>query len=466
MINNLENIIVKDFPFLKDSKLLLTVSGGIDSIVLTHLLHQLGYTVSIAHCNFCLRGNDSDKDQQFVHQTASMLNIPFYVTHFNTKQHAKQHKLSIQEAARNLRYNWFEEMRKQYDLDYILTAHNLNDSLETFLINLTRGTGLKGLTGIANINKKIIRPISSFTRREITDFAIENKIIWREDKSNADIKYTRNKIRHQVIPVLEKLNPNLLDSFKQTLNNLQGTEDIVKDAIDNIVEKENREKREENRDRATNNEQHSKLKTQHSIFNIQNLTFKIKSNPKAYIHELFSPYGFANSTDIENILTAQSGKQLFSKTHRLIKNRDYLLLVKKNQKLSVEKQEGFVINENDIEFNIQHSKFKIQNSSFSNQHSKISIQHSKFNAVIDKDLLNFPLIVRKWQKGDYFYPKGMQGKKKLSKYFKDEKLSLLEKENIWLLLSNNKIVWIIGMRQDNRFIITNKTSNITTITIL
>ena len=446
MRTNFKHIIQNNFLFLKGKKLLITISGGIDSVVLTHLLHQLKFNISLAHCNFHLRGTDSDLDQQFVSKMASVMNIPCFITHFNTKEYAKNHKLSIQEAARKLRYEWFEKVRQENQLDYILTAHNLNDSLETFLINLSRGTGLKGLTGINNINQKIIRPISSFSRAEIIFFAQKNKIDWREDKSNANTKYTRNKIRHQVIPVLQEINPNLLETFKQTLENLQGADDIIQDTILSVQTQFIT----------------SPVNDTNKI-SIKNLNTQIKTNPKAYLHELFSPYGFHNVTDIEQLLTAQSGKQIFSKTHRLIKDREFLLLVENRKEKTVQRIE---ISENDEKFKIQNSKFKIHHSKLTIQNSKFKTQHSKFNIQIDKDLLKFPLVVRKWQKGDYFYPIGMTGKKKLSKYFKDEKLSLIQKENIWLLLSDTKIVWVIGMRQDNRFKVTKTTKNSTEISII
>ena len=358
MIKEFEHIIQNNFPFLKGKKLLIAISGGIDSVVLTYILHQLKFNISLAHCNFHLRGIDSDSDQQFVSKMASALNIPCYIMHFDTKEYAKNHKLSIQEAARKLRYEWFEKIRQEQQLDYILTAHNLNDSLETFLINLSRGTGLKGLTGINNINKKIIRPLSSFSRAEILTFAHKNKIDWREDKSNANTKYTRNKIRHQVIPVLQEINPNLLETFKQTLENLQGSEDIVRDTVKRL-RVENIEKRIERKEDG-----------KQTSFNIQLLNQQIKTNPKAYLHEIFSPYGFHNITDIEQLLTAQSGKQVFSKTHRLIKDRAFLLLVENREEKTVQRIE---ISENDEKFNIQNLQFTIQHSPFNNHHSTLKI---------------------------------------------------------------------------------------------
>ena len=442
MKNKVENTLQKEFPFLKGKKLLVTVSGGIDSVILTHLLYQLDFNISIAHCNFCLRETESDKDAQFVENLANALNVPFFITSFNTNDYACKKKLSIQEAARNLRYKWFTELKNQHNLDYIITGHNLNDSLETFLINLSRGTGLKGLTGIPTIQNKIIRPLSSFTRDEIYSFAIANNIQWREDISNTNTKYTRNKIRHQIIPILQELNPNLLESFKQTLGNLQGSVSIIKDRLDDISIKKN----------------HSE-----NTYNIHQLEKKIQTNPKAYIHELFFSYGFTNTKDIITLLSAQSGKQVFSKTHRLIKDRENLILVKR--KCSQIKTS----NSSRKEISMKDGVYKFRNLTLHAEKTKEKTIRSVPNIKyieLDYSKLNYPLTVRKWKNGDYFYPIGMQGKKKLSKYFKDEKMSLIEKENIWLLLSDNNIVWVIGKRQDDRFKLINNTTDIIKITIL
>ena len=339
MLQKFKHHITTNFPLLKDAKLLITVSGGIDSVILTHLLHQLNYDISIAHCNFCLRGKEANNDQQFVKNIALKLHVPFFTTSFNTQNFATAHKLSIQEAARNLRYKWFYELIKEQQLDFIITAHNLNDSLETFLINLSRGTGLKGLVGIPSINKKTIRPLLPFSRKEITEFALKNAVSWQEDSSNVNTKYSRNKIRHQIIPVLEEINPNVLQSFQQTLENLQGSASIIANSVTKVLETSTKK-------------------------NTISLKFEIKKikklkNLKTYIYEIFSEYNFTNFEDIKSLLTAQSGKQLFSKTHRLIKDREYLLLSKLSTN-NEEKETIITIFENDTEFKIANVTFKIQ----------------------------------------------------------------------------------------------------------
>ena len=237
MKSELRNHINANLPFLTDKKLLIAISGGIDSVVLTHLLRKLKYSISLAHCNFGLRGKESNKDQEFVEELGEKYNLPTYTIKFNTEEYAKEKGLSTQMAARELRYTWFEKILKENNLDYIITAHHKDDVIETFLINLTRGTGLDGLTGIPEVNGKIVRPMLPFTRQEVFVYATKKKLIWREDGSNSSIKYFRNKIRHKIVPVLKELNPNLLETFYNTLENLKGSQQIIKDRIKNIEEK-------------------------------------------------------------------------------------------------------------------------------------------------------------------------------------------------------------------------------------
>lgn len=217
---------------LNESKLLIAVSGGIDSVVLTHLCHALGLNFSLAHCNFNLRAEESHKDEAFVLELAEALDVEVFIQNFDTEAYAKAHKRSIQMAARELRYDWFKELAEQLQFDYILTAHHADDNLETFLINFTRGTGLNGLTGIPMIKNNIVRPLLSFSRAQIETFAKKENILWREDASNASRKYLRNKLRHEVVPILKEINPQLLDSFQNTLVNLNDSADIVEESLD------------------------------------------------------------------------------------------------------------------------------------------------------------------------------------------------------------------------------------------
>jgi tRNA(Ile)-lysidine synthase len=429
MFQQFQNHIDKNLPFLKGRKLLLATSGGIDSMVLVNLCQQSKLDFAVAHCNFQLRGEESNEDEKFVKSQIEKLQVPIFIQRFDTKSFAEQNKLSIQVVARNLRYEWFYTLLANYNFDYILTAHHLDDSLETFLINFTRGSGLDGLTGIPEQNDKIVRPLLPFSRMEIEAFAKENQITWREDSSNASDQYWRNKLRHDVIPILKELNPSLLSSFENTIGHLKQTQSLAEDAIKNLYQKVVSE--EEN----------------HTVIDLPKL-LKYR-NYKAYLFEWLQSFGFADWTSVYDLIDAQSGKQVLSETHILLKNRDSLLLFPKQNRKS---DEVFWVQKEQTEVKIP---LKLD---FCNV-SDISVQSSNV-IFVDEDKLQFPLTIRRWQEGDIFQPFGMTGKKKLSKYFKDEKFSLLDKSNIWLLCSDDKIVWIVGKRQDERFKVAATTTKI------
>ena len=443
MKSELKEHINSKFSFLNDKNLLVAISGGIDSVVLTHLLHKLKFTISLAHCNFSLRGKESNEDEEFVKNLGKELQMPTFTIKFETEEYAQEKGISTQMAARDLRYDWFQKIAKENNFDYIITAHQKDDVLETFLINLTRGTGLDGLTGIPEIQGNIVRPFMIFTRNEILAHAAKKKISWREDRTNSSIRYVRNKIRHKVVPILKELNPNLLDTFYNTLENLKGSQQIVKDKIKTIKE----------------NITHIHKSELH--FNIDKL--KEFSDPKIYLFELLKEYGFTEWNDVANLLDCQSGKQVFSKTHRLLKDREVLIL---SEILPNEAIPNFEIQKNTTEINtpivlkLETITIPFDTKNHQNKVLEELIFDDNRTISIDFDKIEFPLILRKWQKGDYFFPIGLNGKKKVGKFFKDEKLSLIEKENVWLLCSKNEIVWVVGKRLDDRFKITKSTSKI------
>ncbi|MBP4143095.1 tRNA lysidine(34) synthetase TilS [Flavobacterium sp. P4023] len=430
MLQKFQNHLLDRFKFLSNKKLLLATSGGIDSMVMLHLLEQLDYKIGIAHCNFQLRGVESFEDQKFIQDYADANGIPVYITQFDTKAFAADYKLSTQVAARELRYNWFYELLETEQYDYIVTAHHADDNLETFLINLSRGTGLDGLTGIPEQNENVVRPLLAFSQHDIEEYARLNAIKWREDSSNASDKYVRNKIRHHLVPLLKELNPNFLLSFHKTQSYLQEAQDMVDDAAIMIYQ-------------------------QVAVQEDENISFDLKQlmklpNYKSYLYQWLNEFGFTAWNDIYDLVESQSGKFVLSANYRLLKDRESLILSPLD--FSNEKQEYF-INQDQKEVNIP------LNISFSVA-TDISIA-SNTTIFVDSDKLEYPLVLRRWNEGDQFQPLGMNGKsKKISKFFKDEKLSLLEKENTWLLCSNNTIVWIIGLRQDERFKIDNTTKNI------
>lgn len=437
MLQEFSTHIETNFSFLKDKKLLIAISGGVDSVVLAHLLHQLNFTFSLAHCNFQLRGKESDLDEDFVTNLRATLNTETFTIKFNTTKYSTENKLSTQLAARELRYNWFKKLLEEKSFDYILTAHHADDNLETFLINFTRGTGLDGLTGIPPINGKIVRPLLVFSREQILNFAHQNNIEWREDESNSETKYVRNKIRHQITPILKELNPSLLDSFNKTVDHLNQSQQIIEDKIaeisDEIVTKEN-----------------DMLK-----FNIPKL-LKLQ-NHQAYLYHLLKPYKFREWNDIYSLIHAQSGKRILTKLYTLLKDRDFLLLLRTDEKSPFD-NERFIITKENKQITVP------LNLTFKEVDEQESINNNII--YVDSELLSYPLILRQRNAGDYFYPKGMSGRKKVSKYFKDEKISIVNKNKIWLLCtSKDEIIWIIGKRQDNRFLPTNKTTKLLKISI-
>jgi tRNA(Ile)-lysidine synthase len=436
MLSKLREHLDDNLPFLKEKKLLLAVSGGLDSMVLVHLLQQLDFAISIAHCNFNLRGNESDGDEDLITTYAKKNNLPFFVTHFDTALFASDNKLSIQVAARQLRYLCFDELLRENDLDHLLTAHHLDDSLETFLINFTRGTGLEGLTGIPQQNGKIVRPLLPFTRNEILAYAEENDIQWREDSSNASDKYLRNKLRHDIVPILKALNPSFANSFLQTLENLQQAQSLVEDASMLIYKQVVSEK---------DGQKH---------FNIAQL--KRLPNYKAYLYQWLVSFGFTAWEDIYALADGQSGKYILSGKFRLLKDREVLIL-------------GPAPSEDNLVFEITEQQQIIEEPIKLSLAITRSVNDNATKKIIfvDNQLIKYPLFLRRWQEGDYFCPIGMNGlKKKVSKYFKDEKFSLTEKENTWLLCSGSAIIWITGHRADERFKVTETTNTILKIELL
>ncbi|MDG3582162.1 tRNA lysidine(34) synthetase TilS [Galbibacter pacificus] len=430
MLEKFHHHINGHLSFLSSSRIAVAVSGGIDSMVLLYLFHQLKMDVCVLHCNFQLRGAVSDADEQFIQKQAKKYGIPFYSVRFDTNAYVEKYKTSTQIAARDLRYKWFEEQKDVLNFDYLCTAHHADDSLETFLINLSRGTGLQGLTGIPEVNNYIVRPLLLFSREEIQEFAIHNNILWREDSSNAETKYLRNKLRHDIIPKLKEINPALLNNFKRTVENLKGDAKLIEN---NIVKLRSDIFIEEN----------DKI-----IIEIDKL--KSLSPRLTYLFYLFADYGFTEPNEIEDILQSQSGKQLLSETHRLVKDRDSIIITPVDFQ---NKEEIYCIYEENSRLTtpINLSIDLVDHINTSNP----------CTVYVDKEKLKFPLKLRKWKNGDYFYPFGMQGKKKISKYFKDEKFSLPDKEQQWLLCNNNnEIIWVIGHRADNRYKVTEKTKQI------
>ena len=430
MLEKFQNHIVQNFDFLIGKKVLLATSGGLDSMIMVDLFRKLSFDMAIAHCNFQLRGVESFEDQQFVQNYADANEIDLFITQFDTETFAKDFKLSIQVAARELRYSWFYELLETKKYDYILTAHHADDSLETFVINLLRGTGIEGLTGIPAQNGNIIRPLLIFSRQEIEQYAKENNIEWREDISNTSDKYLRNKIRHNLVPVLKELNPDFLSSFLKTQAYLHESKTMAEDASILVYQQVAAEKDEE--------------------IHFDLIKLKQLPNYKSYLYQWLNEFKFSAWDDIYDLVDGQAGKQVFSEGFRLLKDRDSLILCPINVDDEIEE---YYIFKDQKEIN------NPLNLSFSKVANICLVSNTTI--FVDEEKLWFPLVLRRWKHGDKFHPTGMEGKsKKVSKFFKDNKLSLIEKENSWILCSENQIVWIVGFRQDERFKIENRTKKI------
>lgn len=406
----------------KETSILLACSGGVDSMVLLFLLQQLDYSFAVAHANFQLRGSESNADEEYVRSCCEKNEISCFTKRFNTLAQKNETKDSIQMVARDLRYQWFKTLQKEEGFTHIMTAHHLDDQLETFLINTFRSSGLRGLCGIPD--HTVLRPLQTISKEELLAFAKTHSLSWREDASNKKDDYVRNALRHHVIPQIKSIFPGGLSQFQSTLHHLQDAQKV----LDNQMALFRKQF-------FINTETHIAIPLK-AFENLPDLDF--------YLHALFAPYGLQHTVDIKALLAAESGKQLFSKTHRLIKNRTELLLTPQLDRASEEAV--LWTPHQDLLFPL-HLKVGGENTPTAE------------NAILDADRLKYPLSLRKYQEGDYFYPHGMQGKKKLSKFFKDEKYSMLEKENQWLLCSENQIVWVIGKRIDARFAAQENTSN-------
>jgi len=409
------------------TRFLLAVSGGIDSCVMAHLFDTYNLTFDIAHCNFHLRGEDSNKDMQFVEDWILNKNRKVWVKEFDTLAIREKSGKSIEMVARELRYVWFAEIGKDYD--FICTAHHANDNAETLLLNLIRGAGYRGLNGIPEKNGKIIRPLLPFTSAQIKQYAREYQIPYREDKTNQMLIYQRNKIRNQLIPVLEELNPQLIDTFARNISLFNAQYSFYNEQIE-LQKKHLLQKKDE-------------------IFIIEINSLKKIKHVKVVLYEILTDFGF-NYTTVELIikhLNSISGKQFFSATHCLLKDRNRLIIKEK----TIDSFDEIVITQ--IE-EIEQYGFKIEEIE---KTEPVHFYSDNNILYVDKSKLLFPLKLRHWKEGDCFYSYGMTGKKKLSNFFIDNKIDIYQKNKIWLLCSQDNIVWIVGYRSDRRFAIQSST---------
>ncbi|HHX32357.1 MAG TPA: tRNA lysidine(34) synthetase TilS [Bacteroidales bacterium] len=441
MLEKVREYIQKENLIKDNTKIIVGLSGGMDSMVLLDILTLLGYSCIAAHCNFHLRGEESNRDEIFVKKWCKSIDIPFTSINFDTNQYALDRKISIEMAARELRYNWFETLRKHYQANYIAVAHHKDDSVETVLLNLIRGTGIKGLTGISAKNGHVVRPLLCISRLEIEKYILERDIPHVTDSTNSEDLYLRNSLRLNVLPLLETLNPSVKDTIYRTSRNLTEAEKIYSESIQKSI------------------------KDVFSDNKIDINKLRQTASPRSVLFELLTTYNFTPSTieDISESIDSISGKIFYSdsgsdlkkKKYRLIKDRNYFLLDVVND--IINDNQTYLIEEEttEIDFPIN---LKIREISS----PKDIIYDSRF-LYIDADKIKYPLVLRKWRSGDWFIPFGMKGRKKLSDYFSDRKFSLKDKEDAWLLASGDDIVWIVGERNDNRFRISEDTIKIISI---
>jgi tRNA(Ile)-lysidine synthase len=439
MLSRFKEFIAENNLISTSDYVLLGVSGGIDSCVMTDLFARSGINFAIAHCNFQLRGEEADADKQYVKKLAEKYKVHFYTTEFETMNYSKEEGISIQMAARDLRYNWFRQIASK-GFSSIAVAHNRDDLAETMLLNLIRGTGLNGLTGIKPKNDLIIRPLLFIGRSEIEEYAIKEKIVYREDSSNKDSKYYRNLIRNEIIPLMKKINPSILETLDQEAEIFTSTYSLYQKEIQHIRE-------------AIVLEEGARLVM--SIPKIISLRLKAPT-----IYELIMPYEFTY-TDAQNLLRslpAESGKTFYSAKYLLLKDRTTIIIKKKD---SSDIASEFIILEGctQLDFPISLKLDRMIRS------DDFIIPASLFIVAVDADKIKFPLKLRKWKKGDYFNPLGMKGRKKLSDFFIDKKMDIIKKNDQWLLISGDDIIWIIGCQIDDRFKINNNTKNILLLTL-
>ena len=415
-------------------KFLLAVSGGIDSVVLCELSRQAGLNVALAHCNFGLRGEESNRDEDFVKSLGEKYNAAVFVKSFDTLAYATEKKLSVQEAARELRYNWFEELRNEKGFACTLLAHHADDNIETLLLNFFRGTGLEGLTGMPNEKKELhcFRPMLRMRRSEIEAFAKEHNLQWVEDSSNASGKYTRNFFRNELLPQIRNVFPKVDENLLHNIERFQQTALLYKEAVDALKKKV------------------CEVKGEEAHIPVLKL---MKYRRTSLIYEIIKDFGFGESAvnEVLKLAEAASGKYIANENFRIIRHRAWFIIAP----ISTEAK-TFVIEKESERVQFGDAQLTLKFIS----REKVSLDPSANVALLDAKEISYPLVLRKWKAGDYFYPLGMKKKKKLARFFIDQKLSKTDKEKAWVLESHKRIVWVVGYRIDDRFKLTEGTREV------
>jgi len=444
MVEYTTNVLERFKAYFKERNLLqgrflVAVSGGIDSAVLCELCKQSGLQFSIAHCNFQLRGEESERDEQFVRTIGTKYGVEVHVEKFDTVSFAEEKKISIQEAARELRYTWFSQLRKEQGLSYTLLAHHADDNIETVLMNLFRGTGLTGLSGMPAEDlyvRGILRPLLELRRAEIVEFAKENKLDWVEDSSNASSKYTRNLFRNELLPAIKKKYPRVEDNLIDTIQRLKKANALYKIGLEEIKKK----------------------LCIHSGSEVRIPVLKLlKYEHSSLVYEIIKEYSFGEK-QVDEVLTlcrAESGRFIENERYQVIKHRNWLIIAP-----ITGVTDTIAIEQGRDKISYAGGRIHLKIISKDDFH----LQKKEFIAQLDTKRIEYPLILRKWKQGDYFYPLGMPKKKKIGRFFIDQKLPKNQKENAWVVESSNRILWVVGMRIDDRFKVNDSTKEVLVIT--
>ncbi|MEN8226036.1 MAG: tRNA lysidine(34) synthetase TilS [Bacteroidota bacterium] len=433
MIGKFKSFVAEKQLFTANDKILLAVSGGMDSMAMAELFSKAGIDFALVHCNYQLRGEESDADEALVKETASRYKVNFYSQTFNTEKIADESGESIQMAARRLRYDFFNEIADKHNYHYVATAHHLDDQTETFFINLLRGCGIAGLHGIKVQQGKLIRPMMFAHRHEIEEYVKQNNIAYRDDASNQSLKYMRNRVRHQIIPLFREMNPSFEQEMGRNIQRLADAEEIYKQHIQLKI--------------------NESIKADAEIITISIERLKELHPIQTYLFEFIAQYGF-NQADIGRIVDAldgTSGKKFISASHQLIIDRKEIVISALAD--IPDMKEEFLIKQDDSVLSEP-----IAMSISVHKAVEYTIPPEKNTASLDYGKLHFPLKLRHWKEGDSFFPLGMKNKKKLSDFFIDEKFSILKKEKTWVLCSGQDIVWIVGERIDDRYKVAGETS--------
>jgi tRNA(Ile)-lysidine synthase len=432
---------LKTLGISKKDRLLLTVSGGLDSVVLAACCHLSDLDFGMAHANFQLRGAESERDEDFVRQLSARYDKPFFVKKFDTSAYAETQKCSIQVSARELRYEWFENFigNGPDHFNFLLTAHHLDDNIETLLMHFFRGTGIAGLHGIPQKNKMIVRPLLSFSKESLRQFALSQNLDWVEDSSNASNDYTRNELRNQIIPSLARLFPEFRQNMENNILRFSEAEMLYQESINRYKKK--------------------LMQIHGSEIHVPILLLQKSSPQRSIIYEIIKDYQFspAQIDDVLHLMESKNGKYISSPSHRIIRNRRWLIIAP----LQNTDTAHIVIDQDEKIINYLDGHLQIKTLS---KEKWDSFPKDLATGSLDAGKIHFPLLLRKWKAGDYFYPLGMKKKKKIARFLIDQKLSKTAKEKIWVVVMDSQIIWVVGHRIDNRFQVSESTSQVLEIT--